>query len=71
MRGVYLYKHRSFNQGQLYLVVSREPKLEKLHLSGHYCSSVIKVNENARREYERLRTQSKFIGVSKYLASAN
>ena len=55
----------------MYLVVSRVTKLEKLYLSGHYCSSVLKVNENARREYERLRTQSKFIGLSKYLASAN
>ena len=55
----------------MYLAVSRVTKLEKLYLSGHYCSSVIKINENARREYERLRTQSKFMGVSNYLASAN
>ena len=38
---------------------------------GQHCSSAIKVNENAGREYERLRTLSKFIVVSKYLVSKN
>ena len=55
----------------MYEVLSRVTKLEKLYLLGQYCFSAIKVNENARREYERLRTQSKFIGVSRYLVSEN
>ena len=55
----------------MYVALSRVTKLEKLYLSQQYCSSAIKVNENATREYERLRTQSKFIGISKYLVSEN
>ena len=38
---------------------------------GQYCSSAIKVNQNARVEHEILKIQSKLIGVSKYLVSEN
>ena len=62
-----VHKQRSFTQGQMYVALSRVTKLAKMYLLGQYCSSVINVNENARRKYERLRTQSKLIGVSKYL----
>ena len=66
-----LHKQRSFYLDQMYVALSRVTKLEKLYLLGQYCSSEIKLNENPRREYERLRTQSKLIGVSKYLVSEN
>ena len=55
----------------MYVTLSRVTKLEKLYILGQYCSSAIQVNENARRKHERVRTQSKFIGVSKYLISEN
>ena len=66
-----LHKQRSFSQGYMYVTLSRVTKLEKLYILGQYCSSAIQVNENARRKHERVRTQRKFIGVSKYLISEN
>ena len=66
-----VHKQRPFTQGQMYVALSRVTKLGKMYLLGQYCSSAINVDENARREYERLRTQSKLIGVSKYLVSEN
>ena len=60
-----LHKQRSISQGQMYVAPSRVRKLEKFYLLGQYCSSAIKVNGNARREYERVRAQNKFTGVSK------
>ena len=42
-----------------------------MYLLGQYCSSKIEVNENARRAFELLRTQRRYMGVSKYLVLAN
>ena len=42
-----------------------------MYLLGQYCSSAIKVNQNARVEHEILKIQRKLIGVSKYLVSEN
>ena len=66
-----LHKQKSFSLGQIYVALSRVTKLEKLYLLGQYCSSAIKVNQNARVEHEILKIQSKLIGVSKYLVSEN
>ena len=49
-----LQRQKSFNQGQMYVAMSRISKLENMHLIGNYNQNAIKVNKSAKKEYERL-----------------
>lgn len=55
-----LEKQRSFNQGQMYVALSRITKFDKLFLTGHFNSRAVKANEYAHKEYCRLRKDSMF-----------
>ena len=50
-----LEKQRSFNQGQMYVAISRITNIDKLFLIGEYASNAIKANRDATVEYDRLR----------------
>ena len=41
-------------KGQMYVVMSRIPKLENMHLIGNYNRNAIMVNKSAKKEYEHL-----------------
>ena len=61
-----LESQRSFNQGQMYVALSRVTSMDKLYLKGKYSKTALKVNVSARKEYERLRAESLFKPQSKY-----
>ena len=50
-----LENQKSFNEGQMYVALSRVTKIDNLFLIGKYSPNVFKVNENAVIEYRRLR----------------
>ena len=50
--------HKSFNQGQTYVTLSRITSINELYLIGKYNKAALKVNQAAKRGYERLRTKS-------------
>ena len=52
-----LASQKSFNQGQMYVTLSRITSINELYLIGKYNKAALKVNESAKREYERLRTE--------------
>ena len=49
-----LQRQKSFNQGQMYVAMSRISKLENIHLIGNYNRNSVRVNKSAKKEYERL-----------------
>ena len=49
---------KSFNQGQIYVVLSRITSINELYLIEKYTKAALKVNESAKKEYEKLRTES-------------
>ena len=53
-----LQKQKSFNQGQMYVALSRISKFDNMYLIGKYHRNAIKVNQNAKQEYERLHNES-------------
>ena len=44
----------------MYVALSRITSINELYLMGKYNKAALKVNESAKREYERLRTESCF-----------
>ena len=52
-----LESQKSFNQGQMYVTLSRITNINELYLIGKYNKAALKVNESTKREYERLRTE--------------
>ena len=50
-----LENQKSFNEGQMYLALSRVTKIDNLFLIGKYSPNVFKVNENTVIEYSKLR----------------
>ena len=57
-----LYKQKYFNQGQMYVALSKLKNLENLFLIGTYIARAIKENVAAKLEYERMRNnQIKFL----------
>ena len=50
-----LEKQKSFNEGQMYVALSRVTSIDNLFLIGKYNCNVFKVNESAVAEYNRLR----------------
>ena len=55
-----LVSQKSFNQGQMYVTLSRITSINELYLIGKYYKAALKVNESAKREYDRLRIESCF-----------
>ncbi|XP_057310034.1 uncharacterized protein LOC130648031 [Hydractinia symbiolongicarpus] len=53
-----LLRQRSFNNGQMYVALSRVTSLDGMFLSGHFNTSAIKSDMRASVEYERLRQES-------------
>ena len=53
-----LQRQKNFSQGQMYVALSRISKFENMHLLGKYHHNAIKVNQNAKKEYERLHKES-------------
>ena len=53
-----LQRQKSFNQGQMYVALSRISKFDNMYLIGKYHQNAIKVNQNAKQEYERLHNES-------------
>ena len=49
---------KSFNQGQIYVALSRVTSINELYLIEKYTKAALKVNESAKKEYEKLRTES-------------
>ena len=57
-----LHKQKYFNQGQMYVALSRIQSLENLFLIGTYTARAIKENLAAKLEYERMsNNQIKFL----------
>ena len=52
-----LLKQRSFNNGQMYVALSRVTSLNGLFLTGQYKSSAIKADPRALQEYDRMRKE--------------
>ena len=55
-----LEKQKSFNQGQTYFALSKISSMNKMYLIGSYNKAALKVNESAKKEYERLRSEGLF-----------
>ena len=53
-------KQKSFNQGQIYVALSRISSMNKMYLIGSCNKAKLKVNESVRKEYERLRSEGLF-----------
>ena len=56
-----LQSQKIFNQGQIYVALSRTSQFENMHLVGKCHCNTIKVNQNAKKEYERLYKESLFL----------
>ena len=48
-----LHRQRSFNQGQMYVALSRITSLDRMFLIGNYNKAAIKENSPAKQEYQR------------------
>ena len=55
-----LEKQKSFNQGQIYVALSRISSMNKMYLIGSYNKTTLKVNESAKKQYEKLRSEGLF-----------
>ena len=49
-----LQRQKNVKQGEMYVAMGRISKFENMYLLGKYHGDVIKVNQNAKREYKRL-----------------
>ena len=61
-----LEKQKPFNQGQIYAALSRIPSMNKMYWIGSYNKTPLKVNESAKKEYERLRREGLFKSQSHF-----
>ena len=52
-----LFNQRNFNNGQMYVALSRVTSLEGMFLTGEFKSSAIKSDIRATQEYERMRNE--------------
>ena len=60
-----LNRQKAFNQGQMYVALSRITSLSNLYLIGKYSRAAIKVNNAAKVEYDRLRNERKMVPVTR------
>ena len=58
--GFDLEKQKSFNQGQIWVALSRISSINKTYLMGSCNKVALKVNELAKKEYERLKSEGLF-----------
>ena len=66
-----LERQRSFNQGPMYVALSRVRDMNNLHLIGTYNRSAFQVNSNVTSEYNRLRESSYFVPLSTVDTNSN
>ena len=45
-----LEKQKSFNQGKIYVALSRISRMNKMYLTGSYNKTALKVNESAKKK---------------------
>ena len=64
-----LEKENSFNQGQIYIPLSRTSSMNKVHLIGSYNKAPLKVNKSAKKKYDRLRSEDPFESQSHLAAT--
>ena len=55
-----LGKQKSFNQGQIFVALSRISSMNKIYFIGSYNKNALKVNQSAKKEYERLSSEGLF-----------
>ena len=55
-----LEKQKSFFHWQIYVALGRISSMNKMYLRGSYNKAALKVNESAKKEYERLRSEGLF-----------
>ena len=55
-----LEKQKSFNQRQIYFALSEISSMNKMYFIGSYKKAALKVNESAKTEYERFRSEGLF-----------
>ena len=55
-----LEKQKSFNQGQIIFALSKISSMNKMYLIGSYNKATQKLNESAKKEYERFRSEGLF-----------
>ena len=55
-----LEKQKSFNQGQIIFALSKISSMNKMYLIGSYIKATQKLNESAKKEYERFRSEGLF-----------
>ncbi|XP_057304469.1 ATP-dependent DNA helicase PIF5-like [Hydractinia symbiolongicarpus] len=66
-----LEKQRSFNNGQMYVALSRVTSLNGMCLTGKFSRSAIKCNSRATLEYDRLRNECVFQQIQKFSAPSH
>ena len=55
-----LEKQKFFNQGQIYVALSRISSMNKMCLIRSYNKAVLKVNKSGKKKYERLKSEGLF-----------
>ena len=55
-----LEKQKSFNQGQIYVALTKLSSMNKMYLIESYNRAALKVNESTKKEYERFRSEGLF-----------
>ena len=55
-----LEKQKTYNQGQIYVALSRTSSMNKMYLIGSQNKATLKVNEIAKKEFERSRSEGLF-----------
>ncbi|XP_057316777.1 uncharacterized protein LOC130657796 [Hydractinia symbiolongicarpus] len=66
-----LEKQRSFNNGQMYVALSKVTSLNGMCLTGKFSRSAIKCNSRATLEYDRLRNECVFQQIQKFSAPSH
>ncbi|XP_066910992.1 ATP-dependent DNA helicase PIF1-like [Clytia hemisphaerica] len=66
-----LFKQRYFNEGQMYVSLSRVTNINGLFFIGKYDRSAIRANNEAGAEYERLRKDNSMLEIKNFSSSLN
>ena len=52
-----LEKQKTFTQREIFVALSRISRINEIYLIGSYNKAVLKVNESAKKDYKRLRSE--------------
>ena len=61
MKDFDLHGQKSFNPGQMYVALTRITSIVRMYLVTNYSKKAIKENSSAKKEYQRLRRESKLV----------